>query len=336
MAASSQKRLCRLQPDIAPVRDEASALTPPSAAPAPLAKPVPAPQAGAGRAYLGFALLGWGLAILLGVTPHEDLWVGAGLAVFGLALAASSPRFPEFGGTLSPYLVAGAGLSVVAGVLAFNAASGSSLEGPKIPIVLVGAGLVAAAPLLGRRLPIGRKGRTMTVASLVIASLAVLGAPLAVWGLQAATKGVVGTTPVEAFTRFALVAPVSALLQATGFAPSVDGQTVTYVTRSGPLALEVGAACSGIQAMALFTGVLALFMWAEKPGGRRLAIWSIIGIGGVYVANLLRLVMLFLVGYQWGPEALLQAHAQAGWIFFVGWAILFARLARGSQSPKAA
>lgn len=291
---------------------------------------------GVGRAYLGFALLGWGLAILLGVTPHEDPWIGAGLAVFGFALAASSPRFPEFGGTLSPYVVAGAGLSVVAGVLAFNAASGAPLAGPKIPMVLVGAGLVAAAPFLGRRLPIGRKGRTMTVASLVIASLAVLGAPLAIWGLQAATKGVVSTTPVEAFTRFALVAPVAALLQATGFAPSVDGQTVTYATRSGPLALEVGAACSGIQAMALFAGVLALFMWAEKPGGRRLALWSAIGLGGVYVVNLLRLVMLFLVGYQWGAPALLQVHAQAGWIFFVGWALLFGFLVRRRSMTRAA
>jgi archaeosortase C (PEF-CTERM variant) len=295
----------------------------------------PHPGAGSGRAYLGLALLGWGLSILLGVTPHEDPWVGAGLGVFGLALAASSPRLPEFRGALSPWIVAGAGLAIVAGLLAFNAATGAGLDGPKVAILLVGAGLVACAPFLGRRLRIGRKGRTMTVASMVVGSLAVLGAPLAVWGLQAATKGVVGTTPIEAFIRFALIAPVGALLRLIGFAPEIEGQTVTYATRDGALALEVGAACSGVQAMALFTGVLALFLWTEKPGARRLALWSAIGIAGVYVANLLRLVMLFLVGYQWGGEALVEAHAHAGWIFFVAWAILFARLARGKRAPRA-
>lgn len=296
------------------------------------AKPVRAPGApSAGRAYLGLAMLGWGLSILLGVTPHEDPWVGAGLAVFGFALTASSPKLPEFGGSLSPYVVAGGGLAAIASVLAFNAASGAGMNGPKLAIAVVGAALVAAAPFLGRRFRLGRKGRSVTVEALVVGAIAALGAPLAVWGLQAATKGLMGTTPVEAFTRFALILPVGLFLRATGLSPSIEGQTVTYTTLQGPLALEVGAACSGIQAMALFAGVLALFLWSEKPGGRRLALWSAIGIGGVYVANLLRLVMLFVVGYQWGPEALVQAHAQAGWMFFVAWAILFARLARGKR-----
>ena len=316
----------------APVTD------PPSPAPEGRTDPKRRRMPGAGRAYLGLAMLGWGLSILLGVTPHEDPWVGVGLAIFGFALVASSPRLPEFGGSLSPYLVAGAGLAAIASVLAFNAASGAGFNGPKLAMVLVGAALVAAAPFLGRRFPIGRKakGRTATVEALVVGAIAVLGAPLAIWGLQAATKGLMGTTPVEAFTRFALILPVGLFLRATGQHPTIDGQTVTYTTLQGPLALEVGAACSGIQAMALFAGVLALFMWSEKPGGRRLALWSAIGIGGVYVANLLRLLMLFVVGYQWGPEALVQAHAQAGWMFFVAWAVLFARLARGKRRDMSA
>ncbi|MHB1261118.1 MAG: exosortase/archaeosortase family protein [Thermoplasmatota archaeon] len=285
----------------------------------------------AGRAYVGLALLGWGLSILVGVTPHEEPWVGAGLAAFGLALAASAPRLPEFRGALPPFAAATTGLAIVAGLLAMSAASKATLDGPKLAILGLGALLVVAAPFLQRRIRIGRRGRTVAVASLVVLGLAVVAAPLAVWGLQAAAKGVMGTTPVEAFTRFALIAPVAFFLRAIGFSPLVEGQTVTYETRSGPLALEVGAACSGIQAMALFAGVLALFLWIEKPGGRRLALWSAIGIGGVYVANLLRLAMLFLVGHEWGPEALVRAHAQAGWIFFVAWALLFTRLARSAR-----
>ena len=40
-----------------------------------------------GRAYLGLALLGWGLSILLGVTPHEDLLVANSLATVGGTVA---------------------------------------------------------------------------------------------------------------------------------------------------------------------------------------------------------------------------------------------------------
>lgn len=295
--------------------------------------PDPPRGGGAGRAYLGLALLGWGLSILLGIIPHEDRWVGAGLGVFGFALTASSPRLVEFRGRLPPLAVATTGLCVMATVLAMDAASGAHLNGPKLGLLALGAVLVIASPFLGRRFRIGRHGRSATVSSLVVGVLAMLGAPLAVWGLQAVTKGIVGTTPVEVFIRTALLPPVVAFLRVIGLHPVVDGQTVTYTTSAGPLALEVGAACSGIQAMALFSGVLALFLWSEKPGGRRLALWTLIGLGGVYVANLLRLATLFVVGYQWGPDALTQVHAQAGWMFFVAWALAFARLARGVRRP---
>ncbi|MEA3136089.1 MAG: hypothetical protein QOJ26_1127 [Thermoplasmata archaeon] len=296
------------------------------------ARPQAAHRGGAGRAYLGLALLGWGLSIVLGVTPHEDLVVGSGLAIFGAVLVATSPRLPESRG-LPAYAVAGVGLAIVAGVLAHTLLASAAFDVPKAALVALGVGLATAAPFLRRRIPVGRKGRSVTVATLVVGGLAVLGAPLAVWGLQAATKGVMGTTPMEAFVRYGLLLPIGLFLKAVGLDAAIDGQTVTYATPHGPLALEVGAACSGVQAMALFAGVLALFLWIEKPGGRRLALWSAIGIGGVYVANLLRLAMLFLVGYEWGPDALLQAHAQAGWLFFVAWAIVFARLVR---SPRRA
>lgn len=286
-----------------------------------------AARPGVGRAYLGLALIGWGLSMVLGVTPHEDPLVGAGLAIFGLALAATSPRLPEFPG-LPPWTVAAVGISVVAVVIGYTTAAGTAFDVPKTAMVLLGLGLAVSARFLGRRLKVGRKGRSITVASLVVACLAVLGAPLAVWGLQAVTKGIVGTTPIEAFVRYALIVPLGLFLRGIGFDPTIDGQIITYGTPRGPLALEVGAACSGIQAMALFTGVLALFLWTEKPGGRRLAVWSLIGIGGVYIANLIRLAVLTLVGYQWGTAALLRTHAELGWMFFVAWALIFAWLAR--------
>lgn len=299
----------------------------------------PAARPPAGRAYLGLALLGWGLSILLGVTPHEDLLVGAGLAVFGAALLATAPRLPEVPG-LPAALVAALGIAVVLAVVGHMAAFGSAFDLRKAMLLLLGLGVAACAPILRRRVRVGRRGRTVPVSSLVVAAGAVLGAPLAAWAVQAATATTMGTTPAEAFVRVALLAPLGAFLGGLGLAPAVDGQTITYATPRGPLALEVGAACSGVQAMALFTGVLAVFLWAERPGGRRLAAWSAIGIAGVYAVNLLRLGALALVGYQWGTKALLQFHAQAGWIFFVAWAVAFAWLARRARGtpvpPRAA
>lgn len=296
-------------------------------------RPQPRPTAGRGpladsRGYLGLALVGWGLSILLGVTPHEDPLIGAALAAFGVALVATAARLPSFT-KLSPIVVAALGLAVSSVVLAYDAWSQAALDLPKLAMIGFGLALAVAAPWLRSTrsftLPGGAK---VTVATIVACAIPVVGAPLILWAAQAAFKTALGVTPIEAFVRVALLVPVGLVLWVVGMNPVVQGQTVTYVTPRGPLSLEVGAACSGVQAMALFAGVLALYLVAERPGGRRLLLWSCIGLAGVYIANLLRLVMLFLVGYQWGPEALMRAHAEAGWLFFVAWAVLFARLAR--------
>lgn len=300
----------------------------PSSAPAPASTSV-----AGGRAYIGLALLGWGLAILLGVTPHEDLLVGGALALFGAVLLASArglPRLPP----IPPLLVAGVGLGLAYAVMAYVLVAGAALDARKLTLVLLGCALAAASPWLDRVVRLPRRGVTASVGSLAVCALVVLGAPLAVWALQAGFKAAVGSTPLESFVRLGLLAPLHVILNALGHPSSVDGQTVTYATRDGPLRVDVGAACSGLQAMGLFTGVLALYLLVERPGGRRLALWSAIGIGGVYLANLLRLVTIFLVGYQWGADALVRVHAQAGWIFFLAWALLFARLLpRSRRAP---
>lgn len=304
---------------------------PPTPPPSPAGRPGPVAS---GRAYIGLALLGWGLAILLGVTPHEDRLVGGALSVFGAVLLATArglPRLPS----VPMLLVAGAGLALGAGVMAYVLAADAALDARKLALVLLGCGLAAASPWLDRAVRLPRRGVT-TVGSLVGCALVVLGAPLAVWALQASFKAAIGTTPLESFVRIGLLAPVHAILAGLGLPSSVDGQSVTYATRDGPLRVDVGAACSGIQAMALFTGVLALYLLVERPGGRRLALWSAIGILGVYAANLLRLVTIFLVGYQWGAEALVRVHAQAGWMFFLAWALIFARIVPRSRAGRKA
>src|SRR5688572_18052499 len=77
------------------------------------AQPSRRPSLASGRGYLGLALLGWGLSILLGVTPHEDQIVGIGLAAFGGALVATAPRLPRLD-RASPAIVAGIGLAAAA------------------------------------------------------------------------------------------------------------------------------------------------------------------------------------------------------------------------------
>lgn len=284
--------------------------------------------------FLGLALLGWGLAILVGVVPHEDLLVGAGLATFGAALVASARRVPDLPAMPAWLAWTLAGLLAL-GPLAYGAAFRTGFDAPKLAMVATGLALAACAPRLRARVRLPLRGRPEATVSTLAASLAaVLGAPLAVYAVQAGFEAAFGSTPVEAFLRVALLWPMVGLLTLLGWAPHLDGQVLAYDAAAGRIEVEVGAACSGIQAMALFAVLLALFLLVERPPGRRMALLAAVGLGGVYVANLLRLALLMAVGHAWGVEALMRAHAEAGWVLFVAWALAFAAFAR-RRAPEA-
>ncbi|HUR70228.1 MAG TPA: exosortase/archaeosortase family protein [Candidatus Thermoplasmatota archaeon] len=273
---------------------------------------------------LGLASLGEGLFILFRVVPHESPLLGAGLAALGaLLLFFARPARIE---RLPRAAVGLAGAAIAGAVLAFNLLRHSTFAPPEIALVGLGLLLVALAPFVDRA----------GVATPVAWALPVAGAPLAVWAAQAFTKtSFGGATPLELFIVYGLVTPMALILDGIGFPSTVHGQVIVFPTARGSMSLNVGAACSGLQAMGLFSGILLMFIVTEKPDWRRGAFWCAIGLFGVYAINVIRLVVLALVGYQWGSAALQWTHANAGWAFFVAWTGIFAWLAMGRKPKRA-
>lgn len=270
-------------------------------------------------ALLGLAGLGQGLFILFRIVPHESPWLGAFLAAAGALLLWRVP-LPRIEILPQWPLVVG-GLAAAATVVAWNVSRGTSWVAPKVAIVAFGLILAAVAPLV----------RKPNVANVVAWSIPLIGAPLVVWGLQALSAATIaGMTPMEMFLRHALLTPMATALAWMGYHPRTVGQHIMFDTQQGGrMTLEVGVACSGLQAMALFGGILVAYIIAEKPGWRRGALWCAIGLFGVYVVNVIRLVSLAVVGSAYGSDALEWAHANLGWMFFVAWSGLFAWLAMG-------
>lgn len=286
------------------------------------------------RLFVGLGILGWGLAILFQVAPHEDLFVGAGLAVVGAALVATVRTWPRIE-RLPRSLVAAAGVAAVAGVLGYNLLAGAPMDATKAAIVAYGAILLSTLPFLSRTIRLGRDRQHVPVATPVAVSLPVVGLPLAIWASQASFKAALGATPLETFIHYGLLLPMYAAAAMLGWSPAIDGQVLAYEATNGLLRVEVGAACSGIQAMALFGGVLALLLFLRRPSGGQFAVWAAIGLAGLYATNLLRLFVLLLVGYRWGSQALLDVHAHLGWVFFVAWTLAFVLLARNVGQKEA-
>src|SRR5205807_7419955 len=91
----------------------------------------------------------------------------------------------------------------------------------------------------------------------------------------------------------------------------------------------ITTACSGIYSFAIFASAFLAFVLTEYNRLTR-RIWLLLALGLIssYVANVLRMVVIVLVGYyadsgQADLQDMLIAHSYAGWIIFLAWIALF-------------
>lgn len=284
------------------------------------------------RLLAGLLLMGQGLLVLTRILDHEaPRWLGLLVLLLGAALA-SWGRLPSVALRRS-WLVAALGALAAGGVVAYNLLARSSLGLPELAILAYGVALLAASRHLERRV------WHTDVGTLVAYSFPLLLAPLSLYAVNAATTTAAGATPLAWYIRHGLVAPMALALAGFGIETSVLGDTVRLGTSRGALFLTVGVVCAGLYAGALFMGVFALFAWQQRTPPMRLAAYLALGLFGLHVANVLRLVLLALVGWRWGGEALQSFHQHAGWVIFLVWTLAFWALVlrrfEGRRAPAA-
>lgn len=283
------------------------------------------------RPVIGLGLLGYGLLVVLRILAHDALLAGGLSLVLGLLLLATGLPVVE---VRRGRLVAAIGAVAVGGVLGYNVATGSGLGGHEWGLLLYGALLLVAATRLDRAV-----GRTQ-VGTLVGWSFPLLLAPLLLFALNAVIAGNADPSaggvmrPLIAHT---LVLPMAWGLALFGTPTDVVGTDVLITTTRGTLTLGIGLVCAGLYPMVLFTGVLALHAWREGLPPRRLAAYLALGFVGLWVANLLRLVLLAKVGVRYGAEALTTVHAHIGWVLFALFmALYWAIVLRYVEGPRTA
>ncbi|HYM39784.1 MAG TPA: archaeosortase/exosortase family protein [Thermoplasmata archaeon] len=194
--------------------------------------------------------------------------------------------------------------------------------------------LLSAAALLGYGLVPSRYGRERDFVLLFFLFLdLLLVAPL----LAARLVTHNADASVDVYSWTALAPELGALLSGLGVANSVHavpgftapGLTFTPVQMAAPVTLVISTACSGIYSFGIFAAAYVAFLTTEYAHPSR-RLWLLLGLGfaASYVANLLRMLIIVLVGYyadtaQSDLQNLLLAHSYAGWILFLAWLALF-------------
>ena len=142
---------------------------------------------------------------------------------------------------------------------------------------------------------------------------------------------------VDVYSWTALAPEVGAVLSLLGVPNTVHavagftapGLTFTPANSSVAATLVITTACSGIYSFGIFAAAFLAFVLTEyaRPSRR---VWLLLALGfaASYAANLLRMVVIVLVGYYTDTTAsdlqnLLLAHSYAGWVIFLAWLALF-------------
>lgn len=141
----------------------------------------------------------------------------------------------------------------------------------------------------------------------------------------------VGPDASPKYTRILLANPVSFLLNvfniesSTALDPVTGYAVINYRMADGSMTqVGITEACSGIYTTSIFISAFITYILVEyQKINLKVIIILIIGIVASYMANILRMTIITGIGHYYGTQALLDAHANAGWLIFMAWIIPF-------------
>ena len=120
------------------------------------------------------------------------------------------------------------------------------------------------------------------------------------------------------------IKPLMWILTGLGYPLQNQGQWVHFASLSGePISVAITIGCAGPATMGVFLAIFALMM-LDTPLPLKKAVWIFLfGAIGTWFQSVIRLVILMLVGYYLGEEAMWTAHFWTIYILFPLWYLLF-------------
>jgi exosortase len=124
-------------------------------------------------------------------------------------------------------------------------------------------------------------------------------------------------------------------MRALGIAASTSGHLVTLNSGPSALVLDVESDCTGIQGILAFGMLSTMALVDVKPKMSRLIPLFAVGFIGVFLINILRLIVVFLAFEFLGVAIGTQVHVYFGYTLFIVWVLVFWSLAFRYLSPRA-
>ena len=216
------------------------------------------------------------------------------------------------------YIVMAAGAAIIVIVVLWNMFLSSRADlGDLDTLTILFGGLVLFFPLLVH------KFKVESIFSLMFIGLVVLFlvVPQAVTSLHKGAGSSVGNW----YVQYMLAAPFAGILNLVGIHASSSGNIVALHFHDGTVqVLSISAYCAGLYSFSIFLAAFFSFVLVfERLPTRILVFVLALGLLVAYLGNLFRMVIIGVVGYYRGLDALLWTHENVGWVIFLSWSALF-------------
>ncbi len=286
----------------------------------------------------GLILLFGGLDVLI-LMSHTSRLVGLALFITGGAMvyySAGGMIKEEQGnlgakimgsltldGTLVPVFPA-AGISLIIFVILFNLRFSGALDlGSHDYVTLLLGGTLLAYRYIPKKYEFERDWLLLFFALLFL----ILVVPLT---LHEIMVGGLSENTNSPFVYYLLAKPVASVVSFLGvpseaYIQPMRGVVVTYMLQGGGSGdVIIGISCTGLYSVSIFISAFTAFILLEyNKLDRKVAVLLTAGVITAYVANILRMSIIVMVGSYYGPAALLWTHNNLGTFIFLGWITLF-------------
>ena len=88
--------------------------------------------------------------------------------------------------------------------------------------------------------------------------------------------------------------------------------------------VSIYSPCSGAESIVVFlSSVIGYATSNDNMKIKKIATYTFIGLISLFIINVIRIILLVIIGYRFGPDALNFFHYNLGWIFFVSGMAIF-------------
>ncbi len=119
--------------------------------------------------------------------------------------------------------------------------------------------------------------------------------------------------------------PLVWILTGLGYVLETEGLWIHFTSFSGePISVIVTSACAGPATMGVFLAIFALMMLDTPLRPRKAGYMFLFGVVGTWLQSLIRLIIIMLVAYHFGEDAMWTTHSWSIYILFPLWYLFYA------------